>query len=123
MARFPVGSGGRVPLWFTQAIDFIERYAHTDITLSDIASVAHVTPRALQMAFREQLKTTPIGYLLGVRLQRAHQELLAADPATSTVKEIAHRWGFRHSGRFARHYKVRYGRYPEATLKGSTQTV
>ena len=110
------------PPWFKRAIDFIDDYAHTEIALADIAAVAHVTPRALQLAFRRQLKTTPIGYLLGVRLERAHLELTAAHPSTSTVREIAQRWGFRHSGRFARQYRQRYGVYPEDTLKGAFRT-
>jgi AraC-like DNA-binding protein len=110
------------PRWLKRATEFIDRYAHTVITLADIAAVAHVTPRALQLAFREQLKTTPIGYLLDVRLQRAHLELVAAHPSTSTVKEIAHRWGFRHSGRFACQYRQKFGFYPEDTLKGVYQT-
>ncbi|MEO3758479.1 helix-turn-helix transcriptional regulator [Mycobacterium sp. B14F4] len=110
------------PPWFKRAIEFVDTYAHTQITLADIATVAHVTPRALQLAFREQLETTPIGYLLGVRLQRAHLELTAAHPSTSTVREIARRWGFRHSGRFARQYRKRYGVYPEDTLKGVYRT-
>lgn len=110
------------PPWLKQAIDFVENYAHSQITLADIAAVAHVTPRALQLAFREQLATTPIGYLLEVRLHRAHVELTTAHPSTSTVKEIAHRWGFRHSGRFARRYRLKYGLYPEETLKGACQT-
>jgi AraC-like DNA-binding protein len=110
------------PPWLKRATDFIDSYAHTAITLSDIAAVAHVTPRALQLAFREQLQTTPIGYLQSVRLQRAHLELVGAHPSTSTVKEIAHRWGFRHSGRFARQYRQKFGFYPEDTLKGAYQT-
>ena len=81
-----------------------------------------MTPRALELAFRDQLRTTPIGYLLGVRLYRAHLELTAAHPCTSTVREIAHRWGFRHSGRFARQYRLKFGVYPEDTLKGAYRT-
>lgn len=110
------------PPWLSRAIEFVETYAHTQITLADIAAAAHVTPRALQLAFRNQLETTPIGYLLAVRLHRAHVELLTAHPSTSTVGAIAHRWGFRHPGRFARQYRLKYGLYPEDTLKGGYQT-
>ncbi|WP_042368127.1 hypothetical protein [Streptacidiphilus neutrinimicus] len=33
-----------------------------------------------------------------------HRELFAADPARTTVTEIAARWGFLHTGHFAAHY-------------------
>lgn len=106
------------PPWLKVATDFIEHNAHVDITLADVASVAHVSPRALQLAFRRRLHTTPRGYLLDARLQRAHRDLVTANAATATVAQIALRWGFRHPGRFARHYRDKYGLYPEVTLKG-----
>jgi AraC-like DNA-binding protein len=111
------GWPNRPPPWLRSATDFIEQNAHADITLADVAGVAHVTPRALQMAFRRRLATTPRGYLLNARLERAHEELANSAAAATTVAEVAHHWGFRHPGRFARHYREKYGCYPEATLK------
>ncbi|MEV6995503.1 helix-turn-helix transcriptional regulator [Streptomyces sp. NPDC093228] len=78
----------------------------TPITVAQIAAAAHVTPRALQYAFRRHLDTTPLAHLRGVRLAEAHRDLVAADPAeASTVTGIAARWGFYHPGRFASLYR------------------
>ena len=59
---------------------FIEENAHADITVADIAAAASVTVRAIQLAFRRHLDTTPLEYLRRVRLGHAHRDLLAADP-------------------------------------------
>jgi AraC-like DNA-binding protein len=77
----------------------------------------HLTPRAVQYLFRRQLDTTPTEYVRRVRLRRAHQELISGDSSNSTVSEIAQRWGFAHTGRFAVLYRQAYGRSPHATLK------
>jgi AraC-like DNA-binding protein len=101
-----------------RATAFIEERAGADIDLTDIADAAHVGPRALQRAFRRSLDTTPLGYLRGVRMDRAHDELRAADPADgATVARVAARWGFGHPGRFATAYRARFGRLPSNTLR------
>lgn len=75
--------------------------------------------RALQAAFARQ-GTTPMAHWRRVRLQRAHDDLRAADPTTGvTVAQIAARWGFGHPGRFARAYATTYGRSPRVTLHES----
>jgi AraC-like DNA-binding protein len=51
-----------------------------------------------------------------VRLERAHRDLQAADPARQTVTAIAYRWGFPSSSRFAAHYRQVYGVTPSRTL-------
>ncbi|MEU1086928.1 helix-turn-helix transcriptional regulator [Streptomyces sp. NPDC005576] len=100
-----------------RARTFIEENAHRAIGLSDIAAAAFVTPRAVQYAFSRHTDTSPLGYLRQVRLTRAHQELRAADPSTSSVTQIAARWGFPHVGRFAAAYRRLYGTTPAATLR------
>ncbi|TDV55372.1 helix-turn-helix transcriptional regulator [Actinophytocola oryzae] len=105
------------PATLRRAVAFVEEAAHVDISVADVASAANVTIRAVQHAFRRHLDTTPMGYVRSVRLRRAHQELLAADPATGvTVTEIAARWGFYHPGRFARYYRATYGSAPYQTM-------
>ncbi|MEV0976202.1 helix-turn-helix transcriptional regulator [Streptomyces sp. NPDC049915] len=101
-----------------RAVAHIEDHAHRPLTVADIAAAAHVTVRALQYAFRRHLDTTPLGYLRRVRLAHVHQELRAADPAETTVGDIAARWGFAHPGRFAALYREAYGTSPSSTLHG-----
>ncbi|WP_236654312.1 AraC family transcriptional regulator [Streptacidiphilus anmyonensis] len=101
-----------------RATAFIDEHADEDIGLADIARAAGVTPRALQYAFRRHADTTPMAHLRMVRLDLAHRDLLAADPATDTVTEIAARWGFWHPGHFADRYRRVYGHGPSRTLRG-----
>ncbi|MEV6206187.1 helix-turn-helix transcriptional regulator [Kitasatospora sp. NPDC051914] len=104
------------PATLRLAVAFIESHAGEDIVLADISAAAFVTPRALQYAFRRHLDTTPLAHLRRVRLDAAHRDLLAADPATATVTEIAARWGFGHPGRFAASYREAYRTAPHSTL-------
>lgn len=101
-----------------RAIAFIEANPDIDISVSDIARAAYVTPRALQLAFRRHLATTPMAYLRRVRLAHARDDLASATPGDGvTVTTVAYRWGFPGSSRFAQHYRAAYGTSPSNTLR------
>jgi AraC family ethanolamine operon transcriptional activator len=52
------------------------------------------------------------------RLNAVRQELKAASAGTATVREIARRWGFWHTGEFAAAYRRLFGELPSQTLNG-----
>jgi AraC-like DNA-binding protein len=106
-----------VPPTLKGAISFIHRHAGDGIGVNDIADALRMTSRAVQYLFRQHLDTTPTEYLRRVRLHRAHQDLINSDRSTSTVSEVAHRWSFAHTGRFAALYRATYGQSPHATLQ------
>ncbi|WP_235435748.1 helix-turn-helix transcriptional regulator [Mycobacterium sp. EPa45] len=99
-----------------RAIDYIQANCARDISMGDIAAAINVTPRAVQYMFRRHLDTTPMAYLRRVRLERAHRDLLAADPSHDTVSAIAIGWGFAHTGRFSQAYRTEFGESPSVTL-------
>ncbi|MCK2218346.1 helix-turn-helix transcriptional regulator [Actinomadura sp. ATCC 31491] len=106
------------PTTLARATAFIDASADLDITALDIARAAHVTVRAVQLAFRRHARTTPMAYLRRVRLERAHEQLRAAAPGDgTTVTAVAARWGFFHPGRFAALYQQTYGQPPSRTLR------
>lgn len=105
------------PETLKEAVAFIHRHATGDVSINDVAAAVHLTPRAVQYLFRRQLDTTPTEYMRRVRLHLAHQELIAGEPSHNTVTEIAQRWGFAHTGRFAALYRQTYGQSPHATLQ------
>jgi AraC-like DNA-binding protein len=97
-----------------RAITFIEDNADTDVCAADIARAARVSIRALQLAFRRYLGTTPTAYLRGVRLSCAHEDLRAGN---GSVTEIAARWGYARPSVFAAHYRAAYDILPSKTLR------
>ncbi|OMC48172.1 AraC family transcriptional regulator [Mycobacterium sp. IS-2888] len=105
-----------VPGTLKDAVKFIHRHAAGDVGVTDVAAAVHLTPRAVQYLFRQRLDTTPTEYLRRVRLHRAHQDLMNRDRSETTVTEVAQRWGFAHTGRFAVLYRQTYGQSPHTTL-------
>ncbi|MCZ7373853.1 helix-turn-helix transcriptional regulator [Micromonospora sp. WMMC250] len=99
-----------------RAIAFLEEHADQDISAADIAAAARVSLRAVQLAFRRHLGTTPTAYLRRIRLDRAHHDLVRADPHQETVSAIASRWGFASHSRFTARYHASYGVPPRETL-------
>jgi AraC-like DNA-binding protein len=101
-----------------RAVAFIDDNAAADLSVADIAAGANVSIRAVQLAFRRHLNTTPMACLRRVRLDLAHRELIDADPATTTVSAVAARWGFGSHSRFTTAYRQAYGVAPSTTLRG-----
>lgn len=114
----PDDQAAHKPVMLRRAMEYMDANVSNDIALTDIAEAVHLTPRAVQYMFRKHLETTPLQYLRRLRLHYAHQELVAGDRLHSTVTEIAARWGFAHTGRFAVLYRQTYGQSPHTTLRG-----
>ncbi|MFJ3670258.1 AraC family transcriptional regulator [Streptomyces sp. NPDC090106] len=100
-----------------RVVEAIREHPGQPLNANDLAAIGQVSLRTLQEAFRRELGMPPMRYLAEVRLQRAHDDLLAADPATDTVTEVAYRWGFAHLGRFGASYRKRFGETPSQTLR------
>ncbi|QJU55096.1 helix-turn-helix transcriptional regulator [Herbiconiux sp. KACC 21604] len=98
------------------AMEFLQAHADRPVTPADAAEAAGLSPRGLQQAFQRHLAVTPTTYLRQVRLERAHDDLLASSPDQVTVGAIAAGWGFTHLGRFSVAYRQRFGESPRHTL-------
>jgi AraC-like DNA-binding protein len=94
-------------------IDEIDDQPHRGWTSTDLAVHAGMSPRALQAGFHEIVGMSPTAYLRGVRLERARDDLLAG----AMVTDVAVRWGFFHLGRFAQHFRQRFGELPSDTSR------
>lgn len=117
MAEHAPAGARAAPAALRRTLNYIDAHAAEPLTLADITEVSGIGARALQESFRRHHDTTPTAYLRRVRLERAHRELLAADPARgATVASIAARWGFPHAGRFSVVYREVYGRSPRQAL-------
>lgn len=86
--------------------------------LTELAAVAGVSARSLQEAFQRDLSMTPLEHVRRTRLDRARRDLVGADPATTSVTDVAARWGFFHLGRFSQVYRSAFHELPSQTLAG-----
>lgn len=118
LAEAPVDrTTGAAPETLRRAIAFIEAHPDRDIGIADVARAACVTVRAVQLAFRRHLDTTPMAYLRQVRLDLAHQDLRRGHPDDGArVTQVAARWGFSSPSRFSTFYRSEYGQLPSQTL-------
>jgi AraC-like DNA-binding protein len=105
------------PFFVRRVEHFIEENARCAISLADLAGVAGVSMRALQLGFRRFRNTTPMAYLRALRLELARRELARAGREGGSVASVANVCGFRHIGRFAGDYQTRFGESPSQTLR------
>ncbi|RTL66546.1 MAG: AraC family transcriptional regulator [Pseudonocardiaceae bacterium] len=111
------GPGYVGPTTLRRALAYVDAHASLPIAVADIAEAAGVSPPALRSAFRRHLDTTPSAHLRRVRLDAAHRDLQAAEPAGGvTVASVAARWGFTSVDRFAYSYRAEFGCLPGETL-------
>jgi AraC-like DNA-binding protein len=101
-----------------RAVELLEDEPDRAWSAGSLAREALLSVRSLHEGFRCDVGISPMSYLKEVRLRRAHQDLIVADPATTSVREVAARWGFGHHGRFSAAYRVRYGCSPSDSLHG-----
>ncbi|MFB9911641.1 helix-turn-helix domain-containing protein [Rhizobium paknamense] len=95
-------------------IEYIEENLARPLTVSELAAVAGVSVRSLQLAFRRSLNRTPIQYIIDLRLERVHQQLMKENSKVY-VSQVAHQWGFYSIADFTRRYRIKYGETPSKT--------
>jgi len=87
---------------FHEANDIVEREFASDLSLDDIARRVASSRRQLQRAYAEIGNSTFRDHLTGVRMRKA-AEMLAT--RTLTVREVAHRVGYRQPAQFAKAFR------------------
>jgi AraC family transcriptional regulator of adaptative response / methylphosphotriester-DNA alkyltransferase methyltransferase len=92
-----------------EANAIVEREYASELSLDDIARRVASSRRQLQRAYAEIGGTTFRDYLTRVRMDRA-AEMLAAQ--TLTVREVAHRVGYRQPAQFAKAFRRHRGVAP-----------
>jgi AraC-like DNA-binding protein len=99
----------------------LEENPNQPLYIPEICKVIGVSDRTLRVCCQEQLGIGPKRYLLLRRLNFARRALRRASPGTTTVTEIATRYGFWHFGRFAGEYQSLFGEPPSVTLARSAE--
>jgi AraC family transcriptional regulator of adaptative response / methylphosphotriester-DNA alkyltransferase methyltransferase len=101
---------------FHDAVAIVEQDYASELSLDDIARRVASSRRQLQRAYAEIGGTTFREHLTRVRMDRA-AELLARRGLT--VREVAHRVGYRQPAQFAKASRRRQGLAPSAFRAGA----
>ena len=110
------GRTERLPRALHLARDYLEETACEPLDLAQLASIAGVGIRALQLGFRRHFGVSISEMLLDIRLANLHSQLWRAQ-GDASVTDIAFDLGFTHLSRMAGAYRAKFGELPSATLR------
>jgi AraC-like DNA-binding protein len=122
LEREAVGTYERVmtpspDVFLERAERYIAENLTDDLNLDDMVTAAETSASSLLRAFRLHRGTTPMRYVKQLRLEAVHRALLASNPKTAKVSEVASEYAFFQFGRFAAEYKRMFGELPSETLQ------
>lgn len=102
-------------------VKIAEEYALAHIEdrlyVTDLCVATGVSERTLQYAFQEVMDMSPVAYLTKLRLHRVRKALRMETYGSTTVSDLALKWGFWHFGDFSRAYKDCFGELPSESLR------
>jgi AraC family transcriptional regulator of adaptative response / methylphosphotriester-DNA alkyltransferase methyltransferase len=98
-----------------EANAIVEREYASPLALDDVARRVAASRRQLQRAYAEIGRTTFRQHLTRVRMERAAELLAARAP---TVREVAHRVGYRQPAQFAKAFRRHHGVAPSDFRSG-----
>jgi AraC family L-rhamnose operon transcriptional activator RhaR/AraC family L-rhamnose operon regulatory protein RhaS len=103
-----------------KAVSFIEDHYLNPIKLEELADKANLSVRHFNRIFKENYKTTPIDYIIKLRLEHACFLLRKSE---SGITEIAAKSGFDDSNYFTRLFKKYFGITPKDYRKNFRHTI
>ena len=109
----------RALLRLGQVLNYIEGHYVEHLTLGQLAREAGMSSSLLQKIFQRSFQTSPIDYLIGLRIQKS---LALLTGSNLNVTEIAFRVGFADSNYFARQFHRRMGLSPREFQREALKT-
>ncbi|MCR8658572.1 AraC family transcriptional regulator [Paenibacillus endoradicis] len=91
-------------------LSFIHQNYSNNITLQEIADVAHLSVSECTRSFKRTIHMTAYDYLIKYRIKKSSDLLISTD---YTITEIAHRVGFNHVNHFIQSFKKHHERTPK----------
>ena len=101
-----------MPRAVNRALAFIREHHASDISLSDIAAAAHMSPFHLTRLFKRTFGVAPYQYLIQMRVNSA-RALITAGGGGYSLAEIATSVGFADQSHLTRHFKKVLGVTPK----------
>ena len=97
--------------------EVLAAHPNRPLRMPDLCALIGVSERALRSCCAEFLGIRPSRYMLSRRLKAVRIALRDANPAATSVAEIAGGHGFTQLGRFAVAYRTAFGESPSTTLR------
>lgn len=107
------------PVQLRPVLRFIEQNIQMPLTVDRIAGEARMSPSNLHKLFRDHFGTSPMRYVMSLRMGRA--EKLLRDPYLS-VKEVSRLCGYADTNLFVRTFKKAHGAPPGKWRASETLT-
>ena len=95
-----------------KALTFLEQHYDSAVTLEDIAESMGLGVSSCLRLFHRVLDTTPVRYLVELRLRKAAEMLMRGE--CKTIAEVAYACGFSDASYFNRCFRNEYGKTPSA---------
>jgi AraC-like DNA-binding protein len=97
--------------------EVIQQSGDIPLYMPELCRMLGVSDRTLRAVCHKYLGIGPKKYLYLRRMHLARRALLAANPATTAVTDVATQFGFWELGRFAVDYRTLFGESPSGTLR------
>lgn len=95
-------------------IDYMREYYMTDISLDNISKNMYLSPVYISKIFKEEIGTSPINYLIQIRLEKAKEMMENEDlPVNVVAKSV----GYEDAYYFSKLFKKYYGSAPSTYIK------
>lgn len=99
------------------AEEFLVAHLEDPVSLAQLARASGQSVRSISRAFKNKHGFGPMTFLRHQRLEAAQRDLRRAERGSTTVSQVALRYGFNNLGRFAHAYRELFGESPSATLR------
>lgn len=100
---------GRALLRIGEALSFLEQNIQAEVDVDGLAKIAHMSKRSFLRAFQQATGSSPIAWLIELRIQRAATLLRRTK---KSITEIAFDVGFNDSNYFTRQFRKMTGTTP-----------
>ncbi|MCL5041777.1 MAG: AraC family transcriptional regulator [Gammaproteobacteria bacterium] len=105
-----------LPGLLKRTLDYIQANLGQPLSMEELVTVSGASRRSLEQAFRHNLQTSPMRYVLQCRLQAAREALRNSHPGELQLTDLAFRLGFSQASHFTHAYKRAFGELPSQTL-------
>jgi AraC family transcriptional regulator len=105
---------GLSPSTLQQVIEYIHTYLDRELTLTQIANIAAMSPAYFSTQFKVSMGVAPHQYVIEQRINKARQLLLQRN---CSIAEVAIQVGFCDQSHLTRHMRRLLGITPKALLK------